>query len=686
MTPMPSTNYDDDDDQSLSMGGSGEDGEGDDDHDDGESTFPMKRSSNSSRDDDDNHPNDNDSSFLDDDFLTFSSVDNGGKGENGGSGRGGGGGGKNGRRGGVDDRRRCPPSSAAAAAVSRAAVVPWLGLTNDDGASATPTTTTARHRQQQERPRQQQRRVGRDGNNSGDRGYGGIDDRDDRHHHPRRDTPPLIRLHNEIVAFVNLMSPTAAEMSLREKVVESVTRLGTSTFGDGARVLPFGSQVTGLCLPGSDVDFVVRLPAPPKGGGDVDVDVDGGAETATAAAAAAADDANPLRRFADVILNVYGTRSELLEGGEDENDANVVVDGRGGGGGRGYLSYLEVIENTRVPLVKFTIAPHDIDVDVCFDQPHGPESADLMHRFMESMPPLRPLTFVLKYFLASRDINKPFTGGIGSYLLQLMIVSYLQHRAREDMARGHGAGGRHYNLGSLLLDFLELYGVDFNYVTTGISVRHDGYYFPKGLSERRNSFWQPTRPFGLAMENPLDPNADVGAGAFRMQMIQRIFGHAFRTLLAYVSEPAEWTDSILARIIPPTEEMESRMIAMRSGGGSMIAAVVDDDPVVDDDTDEDEVEVVEEEEEKEEEEEEEEEEDGSDARVGDGGPKKRKRTAGNNAGKKKNARKREVRRRKLSSKQSDDGGVGVGGGGDNDTKEGGGGKKKWGKKRVRNSI
>ena len=263
MTPMPSTNYDDDDDddeedQSVSMGGSGEDGKGHD-LDDGESSIPMKRpSNNSSRDDDDDHPNANDSSFLDDDFLTFSSVDNGGKG--------GGDNDTNGRRRGGDDRRRCPPPAAARSAV----LVPWL----EPMTTTTTTTTTTRHRrqQQQEQPRQQQRWVGRDGDNSGDRGYDGIfgSDRDNhRHRHPaRRDAPPpLIRLHNEIVAFVNLMSPTAAEMSLRDRVVESVTRIGSSTFGDGARVLPFGSQVTGLCLPGSDVDFVVRLPPPPKGGG-----------------------------------------------------------------------------------------------------------------------------------------------------------------------------------------------------------------------------------------------------------------------------------------------------------------------------------------------------------------------------------------------------------------------------------
>ena len=254
----------------------------------------------------------------------------------------------------------------------------------------------------------------------------------------------------------------------------------------------------------------------------------------------------------------FGIRSEMdndeMNEGENENEGDNEDDDSE------HLSYLEVIEQTRVPLVKFTVAPYNIDIDVCFDQPNGPESAVLMHRFMESMPPLRPLTFVLKYFLASRDINKPFTGGIGSYLLQLMIVSYLQHRSREDMARGHKEPGEYFNLGSLLLDFLELYGVDFNHVTTGISVRHDGYYFAKGQPDMKNVFYQPSRSFALAMENPLDPTMDVGGGAYRIQMIQRIFSHAFKVLLAYVSEPYEPTDSILAKIIPPTDEMKQRML------------------------------------------------------------------------------------------------------------------------------
>lgn len=512
---------------------------------------PPAMANNYNGNDDDDDPN-NDSSFLDDDFLSLYNHDNIG-----------------GRH--VD---RPPPDhydEQRAPVVVRPATVPWLM----DGVTTTPSSLSMRQQQQLRRDQD---------NNINHREYG----ENSAYNHRR--TPAVIRLHNEIVSFVDLMSPTVDEMKLRDKMVKRVTKLAQTTFsrrdlgqpskegkegtesvrgsspgssrrgegggsGTGVTVLPFGSQVTGLCLPGSDIDLVIRLSS--RGTGE---------EPSDSSSLSSGLD-NPLRRFADAVLDEFGTRSELLEKERGQEVANSDRDDDANDDDydnvhdKEYLSYLEVIEQTRVPLVKFTIAPHNIDIDVCFDQPHGPESAELMHRFMESMPPLRPMTIVLKYFLASRDVNKPFTGGIGSYLLQLMIVSYLQHRAREDVAKRHGASGKHYNLGSLLLDFLELYGLDFNYVTTGISVRHDGYYFPKGLRDRRDSFWQSTRPFSLAMENPLDPNADVGAGAFRMQMIQRVFGHAFRTLLAYVSEPAMDTDSILARIIPPTKEMECRMIA-----------------------------------------------------------------------------------------------------------------------------
>jgi non-canonical poly(A) RNA polymerase PAPD5/7 len=45
---------------------------------------------------------------------------------------------------------------------------------------------------------------------------------------------------------------------------------------------------------------------------------------------------------------------------------------------------------------------------------------------MEQYPALPYLTFVLKQFLVDRDLNEVFSGGISSYTVVLMIVSFFQ--------------------------------------------------------------------------------------------------------------------------------------------------------------------------------------------------------------------------------------------------------------------
>ena len=65
------------------------------------------------------------------------------------------------------------------------------------------------------------------------------------------------------------------------------------------------------------------------------------------------------------------------------------------------------------------------------------------------------------------------------------------------------------------------------------------------------------------MENPLEPTADVGKPSFRMSTVQRSFEVAFKVLLSHVTEPAVPAVSILASILPPTEEMRKRSTLTR---------------------------------------------------------------------------------------------------------------------------
>jgi len=81
-------------------------------------------------------------------------------------------------------------------------------------------------------------------------------------------------------------------------------------------------------------------------------------------------------------------------------------------------------------------------------------------------------------------------------------------------------------LGALLLEFLELYGRDFNYQTTGISVRQNGAYFPK----HSRGWGRPDRPWLLAIENPDDVSHDVGRNSYAVNRVRQAFDHAHRRI------------------------------------------------------------------------------------------------------------------------------------------------------------
>jgi len=346
---------------------------------------------------------------------------------------------------------------------------------------------------------------------------------------------PLIALHNEIVGFCKLMEPKKEEMKTREELVAKFTALVKSTFPNNCKVEVFGSQATGLCLPTSDIDIAIQLDEKEGTANEKNDSENGKKKKKRISKQQELDDmenwneptGSPLKQLAAAL------REQWL----DE------------------LSYLEVIEQTRIPLVKFTHGPTNISIDVCFNQKTGPQAAQLMHQYMEALSPLRPLTFVLKKFVASRGMNQPYTGGVGSFLLQMMILTFLQHRERDSFNKQRPS---QYNLGALLVEFFEFYSTDFNFILTGVSVRFDGYFFPKGASDRKKNFWQPQRPFSIAMENPLDPTFDVGSPSFRIDLVQRSFEVAFKTLLCHVSEPIIPATSILASILMPSDEMWER--------------------------------------------------------------------------------------------------------------------------------
>ncbi len=196
-----------------------------------------------------------------------------------------------------------------------------------------------------------------------------------------------------------------------------------------------------------------------------------------------------------------------------------------GGGGVG-----QVIAKAKVPIIKFEDSEHGIPVNICFGQADGLANTDLVRGLLRDMPALKPLVLVLKQFLYNRDLHETFTGGVGSYLLTMTVVSHLQHHP----GRGPAFAAPERNLGALLLDYLHLYGLRLNMSAVGLSVRAGGAYFDKA---RRG--WAPAgKAHLLCVEDPNSPESDLGRSSFNVRSVQRAFEHAYYTLAVPRPAPA----------------------------------------------------------------------------------------------------------------------------------------------------
>ena len=86
---------------------------------------------------------------------------------------------------------------------------------------------------------------------------------------------------------------------------------------------------------------------------------------------------------------------------------------------------------------------------------------------------MNSLLLLFLYYLDYFPFFQVYSGGLSSYALILMVVSFLQTHVRED-ARSNKA-----NLGVLLIEFFELYGLHFNYTRTAIKITEEGAYLAK---------------------------------------------------------------------------------------------------------------------------------------------------------------------------------------------------------------
>jgi non-canonical poly(A) RNA polymerase PAPD5/7 len=65
-------------------------------------------------------------------------------------------------------------------------------------------------------------------------------------------------------------------------------------------------------------------------------------------------------------------------------------------------------------------------VDISLNQTNGISAGNIINQYLEVLPGARQLIMVVKAFLSQRSMNEVYTGGIGSYAVICLVISFLQ--------------------------------------------------------------------------------------------------------------------------------------------------------------------------------------------------------------------------------------------------------------------
>lgn len=303
-----------------------------------------------------------------------------------------------------------------------------------------------------------------------------------------------------MIAFENWLSPTRQEHECRQMVIALIRKAIVSQWRD-AEVHSFGSQDTELYLPQGDIDLVV------------------------------VSDAMEFQRREGVLRAMAACLRRN----------NLATD-------------VQVIAKAKVPIIKFVCTHGRYRCDISVNQTNGLKAADYVNRMQYELPAIRPLIMLTKHLLQQRGMSEVYTGGLGSFSVILLVVNFMQVSQLCNSPSSHYLGAEQQlpplsilqlhpkvqrgeidptrNLGVLFLDFLELYGKNFGYDDTGVSVIGSGGYFHKA----RRGWKDHTKPWKLSVEDPQNPENDISTGSYNIISVRSALSGAFDMLTSTVCQ------------------------------------------------------------------------------------------------------------------------------------------------------
>ena len=292
----------------------------------------------------------------------------------------------------------------------------------------------------------------------------------------------MLKLHYEILDFYKFIQLTDTEIKLRNKTFNEIKDVIELNFPNYKCSL-YGSFITGLSLPNSDIDILITRK----------------------------DEEKEKINLQKNLLDIYTILKQK----------NIFTD-------------LEMI-NAKVPIITGLYISTKIHVDISLFKKNGVDAAEIINKIITIYPEIRPLMLLIKYVIRQRNLNQIYTGGISSFIIFTLLYYYIADSRKiiESEINNNGEKERLLTLGHLLVGFFNFYAFEFRYEKFGISISN-GCHLYKREDEAK---------YILSVKNFEDESQDMGVNCFNYSKILDVFklaaerlNYAEKNVVSYLKE------------------------------------------------------------------------------------------------------------------------------------------------------
>ena len=184
-----------------------------------------------------------------------------------------------------------------------------------------------------------------------------------------------------------------------------------------------------------------------------------------------------------------------------------------------------VRENSSVKIIRITTSEEfgkmNIDISLHSDKHNGLKCVELVKSYIKEYEVLKPLTIALKTILKNANLNNSETGGLTSYGLILMVVSYIQ--SKRD---GNFIEDENNLIGKTFYGFLLHYGIKFDFNKYAI-ITYKINEINTAMNEKEANLNLSQNAHELMIVDPLNNKNNVARENFQFMNLKMAFMIAF---------------------------------------------------------------------------------------------------------------------------------------------------------------